>query len=207
MSARKVVFWLHLIAGISAGIVVLIMSLTGVLLAYEKQIVSWADRDLREEASPSPYASRLPLRTLLSIARDSAGGATPTSIAFHADSGAAAVTTSGPIVYVNSYDGRVIGTGSTTVRSFFRKVTEWHRYIALSGDHRPTGKAIAGAANLVFLFIIASGCYLWLRGVATWFKKGLRGKALYWNWHNVFGIWAALPLFLVALSATVISYP
>ena len=42
-SFRKLLFWCHLTAGVTAGIVILIMSVTGVLLAYEKQIISWAD--------------------------------------------------------------------------------------------------------------------------------------------------------------------
>ena len=36
---RTVFFWLHLTAGLLAGVVVLIMSATGVLLAFEKQVV------------------------------------------------------------------------------------------------------------------------------------------------------------------------
>jgi uncharacterized iron-regulated membrane protein len=52
-----------------------------------------------------------------------------------------------------------------------------------------------------------SGVVIWWRGAVTWFKRGVSGKALYFNWHNVFGVWAALPLFLIVLSATVISYP
>jgi uncharacterized iron-regulated membrane protein len=34
-----VVFWCHLVAGVAAGIVILIMSVTGVLLTYEQQIM------------------------------------------------------------------------------------------------------------------------------------------------------------------------
>jgi uncharacterized iron-regulated membrane protein len=207
MNARKLIFWLHLIAGISAGAVVLIMSITGVLLAYEKQIVAWVERDLRAEPDPMGPEQRLPVKTLLSIAHDATDGATPTSVSLYSNSSAVAVTTSGSVLYIDSYDGRVIGSGSAGARAFFRKVTEWHRYVALSGDSRSMGKAITGAANLVFLLIIASGAYLWLRSAVMWFRTGLRGKALYFNWHNVFGIWTAVPLFLIVLSATVISYP
>jgi uncharacterized iron-regulated membrane protein len=44
------------------------------------------------------------------------------------------------------------------------------------------------------------------RSVA-WFRRRLNGRARDFNWHNVFGIWTAIPLFFVVLSATVISYP
>ena len=40
---RKTIFWLHLITGVIAGLVILIMSVTGVLLMYQKQITAWAD--------------------------------------------------------------------------------------------------------------------------------------------------------------------
>ncbi len=35
---RKILFWSHLVAGVSAGLVILVMSATGVLLAFEKQV-------------------------------------------------------------------------------------------------------------------------------------------------------------------------
>jgi uncharacterized iron-regulated membrane protein len=37
---RKIIFWCHLTAGVFAGVIILIMSVTGVLLAYERQITS-----------------------------------------------------------------------------------------------------------------------------------------------------------------------
>jgi|GEM_PF-2469048 len=40
---RKGLFWLHLIAGVAAGVVILVMSVTGVLLTYERQILAWED--------------------------------------------------------------------------------------------------------------------------------------------------------------------
>ena len=44
MSVRKIFFWLHLAVGATGGLVILIMSFTGVLLMYEKQIIEWADQ-------------------------------------------------------------------------------------------------------------------------------------------------------------------
>ena len=44
LMVRKIFFWLHLTAGSLAGIVILIMSVTGVLLAWQRQIIRFADR-------------------------------------------------------------------------------------------------------------------------------------------------------------------
>jgi uncharacterized iron-regulated membrane protein len=214
MTLRKLIFWIHLIAGIAAGLVILIMSFTGVLLAYEKQIVSWADRSLLGEAPPSD-AKRLPLQTLVDTAKE-AGGAAPTTLTFYSDHRAISAVAGGCTVYVDAYSGEAIGIGSAGIREFFRSVTSWHRYIALSGDNRATGKSITGAANLVFMAIVLAGLFLWIpRGKwnwksvrnVTWFKTNLNSKARNFNWHNVFGFWAAIPLFLIVLSGSVISYP
>jgi uncharacterized iron-regulated membrane protein len=201
---RKVIFWLHLILGIAAGVIILIMSATGVLLMYEKQMIAWADRSYLE--ATSTVEVRLPAETLVSTIQKAADAA-PTTLTFYAGSAAASAAAGGTTYYVNAYTGELMGTSSPRLRAFFRSVTDWHRYVALSGDSRAWGKSITGASNLIFLFIVVSGAFIWWRGAIAWFKKGLAGKALYFNWHHVFGVWAAVPLFLVVLSATVISYP
>lgn len=38
------------------------------------------------------------------------------------------------------------------------------------------------------------------------FRSGLRGKAREWNWHNVVGIWCALPLLVIVLTGVVMSF-
>ena len=55
---RPFIFWPHLIAGVTAGAVVFTMSVTGVLLAYERQILAWADRQ-SVSSRLSPTATRL----------------------------------------------------------------------------------------------------------------------------------------------------
>ena len=66
MTLRKFLFWCHLAAGVSAGIVIFIMSVTGALLTYERQIIAWADtRQYR--AAPSAGASRLPMEAIIVI--------------------------------------------------------------------------------------------------------------------------------------------
>jgi uncharacterized iron-regulated membrane protein len=69
MTFRKISFWLHLCTGVAAGIVVLLMSVTGVVLTYEKQITAWADRHYRV-TPPSSGVRHLPVETLLSKVRE-----------------------------------------------------------------------------------------------------------------------------------------
>jgi uncharacterized iron-regulated membrane protein len=222
---RKTVFWCHLSAGVFAGLVVLIMSVTGVLLTYEKQIIAWADTRNYQVAPPAPGASRLSVETLLARAAEALPGTTITNVTLRADAAepvalalaanAAAGQGAARTVFVNPYTGAVLGEAPTGVRRFFRVVTDWHRWLGAGGESRAVGKAVTGACNLAFLFIVVSGFYLWWPRTLTWpqfknvlwFKRGLQAKARDFNWHNVIGFWSALPLFIVVLSATVISYP
>ena len=41
----------------------------------------------------------------------------------------------------------------------------------------------------------------------TTFNGRLRGRARDFNWHNVVGFWSAIPLVVIVLGASVISYP
>ena len=45
MTFRKVLFWTHLAAGVTCGVIVFIMSITGAALALQPQILLWAERD------------------------------------------------------------------------------------------------------------------------------------------------------------------
>lgn len=214
MRFRKVLFWLHLASGCVAGIVILIMSVTGTLLMYEKQMIAWADREYRVAAPAG--AERLPVETLLARFRD-AKGALPPAFTMHSDPGepAAGVFGREGTTYINPYSGEVLGEGSTVVRTFVRVAIDWHRWLGAQGESRPIGKAVTGACNLAFLFLVCSGLYLWWPRKWSWqsvravtlFRGGLSGKARDFNWHNVIGFWCCVPLFFVVISATVISYP
>jgi uncharacterized iron-regulated membrane protein len=77
MKLRKIIFWLHLTAGVVAGTVILVMSVTGVLLAFERQIVAFAERDTRTVTPPTSDAPRLSLNALVAKARESSPRACP----------------------------------------------------------------------------------------------------------------------------------
>jgi uncharacterized iron-regulated membrane protein len=215
MAVRKLLFWAHLCAGVSAGLVIFTMSLTGVLLTYERQLIEWSDRHYRS-VPPDDAAPRLPVETLLAEAAAQRPQRTATAITLRSDRQAPATIALGSAsVYQDVYTGRLIGEPTTRVRALMSELRIWHRYMALDGDSRPLGKAISGWANLLFLFIVLSGMYIWIPRVVSWrsvravalFRGGVSGKARDFNWHNVIGIWTAVPLAIVVATATPISFP
>jgi uncharacterized iron-regulated membrane protein len=212
---RKALFWLHLISGVVAGAVIFIMSVTGALLSFEKNITEFAEREMRVVAAPENGA-RLPVNEIIGKVREAKPEAKPSAITLQNDKNAAALVALGRDgqVFVNPYTGEITGEGAKGLRGFFRTMTDWHRWLALSGDGRPIGKAITGASNLAFLFLAISGIYIWFPRRWSWkhfkaamvFRWKVKGKARDFNWHTVIGFWTSLVLIVLTLTATVISY-
>lgn len=209
---RRVFFWLHLSVGCVIAAVVLLMSVTGVLLTYERQMIARAERGaFRVERQKQ----RAPLEQLLRQA-SAAHGSAPSGVTVFADpSEPIALQFGRQTVYVDPATGRELGSAAPGTRAFFSSLRSWHRWVGMSGASQATGKAITGASNLAFGFLALSGLYLWFPrtwtrrafGAVAWFRGGLNGKARDFNWHNVIGFWCAVPLLLIILSGSVISYP
>jgi uncharacterized iron-regulated membrane protein len=214
---RKILFWLHLSAGVAAGVVILIMSATGVALTYERQMGEWANRHLRS-AVPASEARRLSVEAVLRIVQRDHRDAAVSAITMGSAADAPVTVAARPEnLYLDAYTGRQLGERHEGgLRAFLSSMRSWHRWLAVTGDGRTAARAITGWSNLLFLFIVASGMYLWLPRVLNWkqikavatFRRSYgTSKARDFNWHNVIGIWSAVPLFIVVLSAVPISFP
>jgi uncharacterized iron-regulated membrane protein len=212
-SFRTAIFWMHLAVGVTAGIVIFIMSVTGLALTYEKQMIEWADR--RAWTAPAAHGAHLSPETLLAAAAV-ARSQQPIGLTLRADPAAPATVTleGNAALLIDPYTGTIVGEPPAALRSFFRTMTTWHRYLAMEGTSRATGKLITGAANLGFLFIVVSGLYLWFPRVWTWiqfknvlwFRSGLAPKARDFNWHNTIGFWTCVPLAIIVAGVVPISF-
>ena len=215
MTLRTAFFWLHLTAGIVAGAIVLLMSVTGVALTYERQMIAWSDREFK--SSPQPGMERMPVERLVQEFRRQNPGQEPTAVTVEAGptrTGGRQRRRSAPSTSTRTR-GACSGTANQGMRQAMSKLRAWHRWLAIEGAGRPAARAITGWANVLFLFIVASGLYMWFPRRWTWqtvravllFRPALRGKARDFNWHNVIGIWSSVPLLIVVASAVPISFP
>lgn len=206
-AARKILFfWIHLCSGVLAGSIVLLMSVTGVLLTYERQMIAGSDSHFRVPPQTAP----------VSMERILAQHPTANTVTLYPEPGTGALVALGRAgnILVNPYSGEKLGAVSPAVRERMTSLRSWHRWVAMEGPNRPLGKSITGIANLAFLVLVMTGAYLWLPAVFSarhfrailWFRRGLSGKARDFNWHNVIGIWCLVPLFLIVISGVVIGY-
>ena len=214
MKLRTLIFWPHLIAGVTAGVVIFVMSVTGVLLTYERQLIAWSDSQYR--SVPPARATRLPVETLIQSVKAEHPDLSPTAVTFgSAPDAPVTMTVPQRTLYFDAYSARLLGEGSQGMRRFMSGTRAWHRWLSVEGEGRPVARAITGWSNVIFLFIVVTGFYLWFPRKWTWaqvrsvvlFNGKARGKARDFNWHNVIGVWSSVPLFIVVLTCMPISFP
>jgi uncharacterized iron-regulated membrane protein len=211
MTFHRTIFWLHLLTGTIAGLVILVMSVTGVLLAFEPQIVDYFEQGFRQVTPPSPTATKLGMDAILAKVKEARPDARPimvvgwsgpqgtVRVGFGRDDG----------VFVNPYTGELLGPGSK-VHDAMHVIEDWHRWLG----SRDVGRPVTGACNLAFLGLAITGIYIWwprkwnrhvLRG-SLLFDARLCGRARDWNWHNTIGFWCAPVLIVLTLTGVVMSY-
>ncbi|HEY0458278.1 MAG TPA: PepSY-associated TM helix domain-containing protein [Pyrinomonadaceae bacterium] len=213
---RKIIFWLHLSAGVLAGIFIFVMCVTGALLSFESNILEFAESEMRVVKPPTEDAPRLSINEIIAKVQAARPNAKPSGITLQNDKTAAASVSLGREgqIFANPYTGEITGEGSLGWRSFFRVVEDSHRWLALPGEGRAVGKSLNDAANLLFLFLAISGFYIWFPRQFTrrhfapilWFRRTGSGKARDFNWHNTIGFWTSSILIVLTLTGAIISY-
>ena len=202
----------------ATGLVVLMMSVTGVILTYERQMLAWADRatyprpDTRRAAADARGARRSGEAAPAGVRADDDRAAQRARCARRARRRPQRLAARRPVLGRRSRD-----PGAQGLRALLRGRDGLAPLVQRDRrEPRDGASAITGASNLAFLFLVLSGIYLWLPRVWKWaaFKarllfnaKATTAKARDFNWHHVFGIWSAIPLAVVVATATVFSYP
>src|SRR5262245_34443368 len=126
---RTCLFWTHLLAGFAGGLVILVMSATGLLLAFKPQIQAFVERDVRM-VRPNDMPRR-PLADVLAAAASARPEAMTQSVTVSREPGVATVVAfrGGERLFVDPYSARVVGAGSMAADRVFQEITGWHRYL------------------------------------------------------------------------------
>ena len=214
--ARTVVFRLHWALGLTAGLVLALMGLTGALMSYEEAITAFANRDRiqvsaaqdRPPLTPSALAARIEAQlpgqrvSALTLSGDPAQSA----VARFARDRAGGRPSP---VYADPTEGTV--HGPVRLEAFFATVRDLHRWLLLPGEGKGWGRTITGACAIALLVFLGSGLYLRWPGRhrwRVWLRPNLArpGRARWWSLHAVAGTWL-LPVYAVsALSGLWWSY-
>ncbi|MGX9762947.1 PepSY domain-containing protein [Pseudomonas shahriarae] len=208
---KKTLFQLHWFFGITAGLVLALMGITGAAYSFQDEILRALNPTvLTVQKQP---AGVLPPAELVRKLEATEGKAV-SMLWVESESGNAARVfftpppgeRRGQMRYFDPYTGDYLG--DAVGQDFFGLMLQLHRFLAM-GD---TGRQITGACTLILIFFCLSGLYLrWPRQVASWrawltldWRK--KGRSFNWDLHSVFGTWCLLFYLLAALTGLSWSY-
>lgn len=209
MSFKKIILKLHLVLGLSSGLVVLILGITGCILAFELEIRNITEPYKFVKAENKAY---LPPSILKDIAREHLVSKKVVGLDY-AGKGKAVVASyfdesKYELVYLNPYNGAFLKHKDMT-KDFFRIVIDGHFYLWL--PHK-IGQPVVASATLVFLFMLISGLILWwprnkaakkqrfsIKWSARWRRKN-------YDLHNVLGFYITWVAIFIAITGLVMGF-
>jgi uncharacterized iron-regulated membrane protein len=195
---RRAVFTLHMIAGLAAAMFVIVLGLTGSIMAFEEEIDHATHPHLfRVEATGhAPLAlSVISQRLSASLPGRIVGygmGVTPNLSCYLA-------TTEGT-VYVNQYTGEILGIRDAP--TWLNQVHQIHLRL-LAGE---TGKAIMSWAGLVLVLLTITGLYLWWPVKRVSIALAAGGRRVWFDTHNAIGVTSFVLLLVLAFTGTIIGF-
>lgn len=207
---KKVLFQLHWFFGITAGLVLALMGITGALYSFEDEILDVLNPDtllVEERAAALPpleLVHKLEAATGLTVAilRVETLGNRAAQVYFTPEPG----ERRGPKRNFDPYTGEL--KGDALGEGFFDFILQVHRYLA-AGE---VGKQVTAACTLILLFFCLSGLYLrWPRNALSWrvwltMDWAKKGRSFNWDLHSVFGTWCLLFYLLFAITGLNWSY-
>lgn len=207
MKFKKAIGTLHLWLGLTSGLVVFIVSITGCLYAFQVEIQELTQSYRHVESRTAPF---LPPSELRKIAEAQVPGKKIHGVQYEGNSRAAFVSfyDFDPLyyylVYINPYTGEVLKTKNMS-HDFFYQVLQGHYYLWLPAT---IGQSVVATSCLIFVIMLITGMILW------WPKKNKAKQrfTIKWNarWrrknydmHNVLGFYSWSLALVLALTGLV----
>jgi uncharacterized iron-regulated membrane protein len=198
---RKIILRIHLWLGFASGILLFAVAFTGCLLAFEDEL----RRATQSEFLYVEAQNKLPLsvQQILEKLNTYDAMAKLNQIRFFGDPTRTVhcYTRNRKIIAINPYDGKVEGIRDND-RDWLSVVLSFHRTLLLG----KTGENIILWNAWIFLTMLVSGLILWLPPKLKHLrenlilKRGLPPMRKNLEWHRMLGLYAWIPLVLIAIT-------
>lgn len=207
---KKTLFQIHWFLGISAGLILSLMGVTGAIYSYEQQILKAINQDsytvqVAQQPKLTPaqlyqhFSQSNPEMKInsVTIAHDPSASSSVNIVKEGAKRGYN--------MMVNPYTAEVLP--EIKGQEFFQFVQQLHRNLTVG----PVGKQITGACTLMLIYFVLSGLYLrWPKkhSVKQWLavKPKLKGRNFLWDLHAVVGTWVIIFYLVLACTGLYWSY-
>jgi len=204
-----VVLKVHLYLGLVAGIFLVVLGLTGSIIAFEGDIDHWLPRGRWYVTAGSRAIAE---GELIDQVQRRVAPARVSAVQFSPQRNLAQMMqlTDRSAITVNPYDGSILSriTGPTRTQRVLGSIHQIHLRLATDGRSAiaPAGKVIVSYAGLILCLLAPTGLILWWRTKrasvqwsGSWFRRSF-------DLHQVIGIYAGLFLWIAAFTGILIGF-
>lgn len=210
MGFKKTIRSIHKWLGLTSGLIVFIVSITGCIFCFYDEIKDVTRSEYRfVEQENKPYIAPSVLKEK---AAQKIKGATPVLVYYVAKNRSAAVYTTGDAghfwLFYNPYNGKYLATEDMST-DFFIIVEYIHLYLLLP-DY--IGKHVVAGATIIFIILLITGIIQWWPKKKKDLKRSFNVKwsakwrRVNYDWHNVSGMYLSLVALIVAITGLYFAY-
>jgi uncharacterized iron-regulated membrane protein len=209
---RFIFLKVHLYLGLIAAIFLLLLSVTGTIMAFEHDIERWLHPGLWKV---TPGNGLMPEDELVRIAEQTAAPARVASVQISPRPDVAQVMqlTDRSTLFINPWNGTVNGRtfGTTATQRYIGYIHQLHLRLipnpqAVSPALSANGKLLVSFAGLILCLLVPTGLILWWRtrrGTIHWSGSWFR---ISFDMHQVIGIYACIFLFIAAFTGVMVGF-
>jgi len=199
---RKLLFNLHLYLALASGVFVILLGVTGAIMAFEPEL----DHLLHARLSyVSPRGRALSLAEIAVAVDQAFPGERIGGYQISTDPGLSyGVSLRRGLVSVNQYTGEILGVRPGGP-DFLSRVHQLHLRLLWQTRADP-GKKIISWVGVVILFLLLSGLYLWWPYQRVKISRGASGFRFWFELHNSFGILSFVFLLLLTFTGVMIGF-
>lgn len=202
---RKILLTLHFYVALIAGVFIVILGLTGSIMAFEQEIDHVFHRKLY---NVTPQSRSLSLADIGPIVTRTFPGEPIRGFGIATEPGMSyQVATRKRMVFINQYTGEILGdmTGSDAISTFLGMVHQLHLRLLIRSKADP-GKYIESFAGLAIIFLSLTGLYLWWPVKRVKVNWNATAQRLYFDLHNSVGFFSLIFLLILATTGVVIGF-
>ncbi len=209
MTFKKITGKIHLWLGLGSGLVVLLLGITGCILAFEIEIRNLTETFRKVKVEDKPYLAPSALKA---IAEKNLSSKKALGIEYPGKGKAAVAAyydeTHYELLFMNPYSGEVTKRKNMN-KDFFRFILDGHFYVWLPPN---IGQPIVASATLVFLVMMIAGLILWwpknkaarkqrfsIKWTAKWRRKN-------YDLHSVLGFYMTWIAIFIAITGLVFGF-
>ena len=208
---RKALFQIHLWTGLSVGLYVVVISLTGSVLVYRSELRQRFDPQPRPVEIAGP---RLSADQLIEVAQEEFPN-DAIEIWTEPEDPALAVTMAvrpagRPLAqqFFDPYTGEYLGNALPVGWRLTTWALDLHDNL-LTGD---LGRRVNGVGALLLVVLSLTGLVVWWPGILSWKRSLLvdwraNWRRVNWSVHSAFGFWTMLFIFMWAFTGIYLAFP